>query len=54
MKPYKIIFIILLITCINGFIRSQGKKLENPVFVFNNAFIKNGMSDMPMKTRPLY
>ena len=48
MKP--VIFRVLLIfffACTNCFAANKGKELKNPVFVFNNAFFKNGKSVMP-------
>jgi len=37
----------LLITCLNVFSGNPVRELENPVFVFNNAFFKNEKSVMP-------
>lgn len=47
MKRIMIEFLIFLFAGTTCFAANQGRELKNPVFVFNNAFFKNGESVMP-------
>ena len=47
MKHLMIGLLISLFAGINCFSAEKGRELKNPVFVFNNAFFKNGESVMP-------
>lgn len=47
MKHLMIGLLISLFAGINCFSAEKGRELKNPVFVFNNAFFKNGKAVMP-------